>query len=90
MESIIDHKTDGHAVANADKYIEVRGKRHLRQTMKGWHLCVKWKDGENPIWLTKTYGTNQLCDQLIGTNIKATCFYTFIMPCQYNMMQLVN
>ena len=45
MDSIVDFKTDGHAVKFADRYIVIRGKRHLRQTTKGWHLCVKWKDG---------------------------------------------
>ena len=45
MDAIVDHKTDGHAVAMADKYITVKGRKHVRQTTKGWHLCVRWKDG---------------------------------------------
>ncbi len=45
MDSIVDHKTDGHAVAFADRYVEVKGKKHLKKTTKGWHLCIKWKDG---------------------------------------------
>jgi len=29
LDSIVDHKTDGHAVAMADRYVTVKGKRHL-------------------------------------------------------------
>ena len=45
MQAITDYKTDGHAVAHADRYITVAGRQHLRKTTKGWHLCVQWKDG---------------------------------------------
>ena len=45
MQAITDYKTDGHAVAHADRYITVGGKQHLRKTTKGWHLCIQWKDG---------------------------------------------
>jgi hypothetical protein len=44
MESIIDHKTDGHAVAPVDMYIKHGSKNKVRKTTKGWHLCVEWKD----------------------------------------------
>ena len=45
LKSIIDHKTDGHAVKKADAYISVKGHQSHRKTTKGWHLCVEWKDG---------------------------------------------
>jgi hypothetical protein len=45
MEGIIDHKTDGHAVAPADMYIKHDSNKKVRKTIKGWHLCVEWKDG---------------------------------------------
>ena len=45
MQAITDYKTDGHAVAHADRHITVAGKQHLRKTTKGWHLCIQWKDG---------------------------------------------
>ena len=44
MESIIDYKTDGHAVKVADAYFSYNGKRHMRKTTKGWELCVQWKN----------------------------------------------
>jgi hypothetical protein len=44
MEGIIDHKTDGHAVASADMYIKHGSNKKVRKTTKGWHLCVEWKD----------------------------------------------
>jgi hypothetical protein len=49
MEGIIDHITDGHAVAPADMYIKHGSNRKLRKTTKGWHLCVEWKYG-NTSW----------------------------------------
>jgi hypothetical protein len=45
MEGIIDHKTDGHAVAPDDMYIKHGRNKKVRKTTKGWHLCVEWKDG---------------------------------------------
>jgi hypothetical protein len=45
MEGIIDHRTDGHAIAPAKMYIKHGSKKKLRKTTKGWHLCVEWKDG---------------------------------------------
>jgi hypothetical protein len=42
---IIDHRTDGHAVAPDDMYIKHFSNKKLRKTTKGWHLCVEWKDG---------------------------------------------
>ena len=46
MDAITDFKSDGHAVQMVDRFIEVKGKPHLRQTTQGWHLCVRWKDGK--------------------------------------------
>jgi hypothetical protein len=45
LQDIVGHKTDGHAVERADMYIKVGSNRQIRKTMKGWHFCVKWKDG---------------------------------------------
>jgi hypothetical protein len=45
MEGIIDHRTDGHAVAPAEMYIKHDSNNQVRKTTKGWHLCVEWKDG---------------------------------------------
>jgi hypothetical protein len=45
MEVIIDHKTDGHAIAPDDMYIKHGSNKKVRKTTKGWHLCVECKDG---------------------------------------------
>jgi hypothetical protein len=45
MESITDHKTDGHAVYRADMYTKHGSNKQASKTTKGWHLCVEWKDG---------------------------------------------
>jgi hypothetical protein len=49
LRDIVGHKTDGHAVECADMYIKVGSNKQIRKTMKGWHLCVEWKDG-TPSW----------------------------------------
>ena len=43
--SILDHKTDVHALSVADQDVVVRGRSSKQKTTKGWHLCVQWKDG---------------------------------------------
>jgi hypothetical protein len=45
MEGIIDHRTDGHAVAPADMNIKHGSNKKAKKTIKGWHLCVEWKYG---------------------------------------------
>jgi hypothetical protein len=45
LQDIVGHKTDGHTVERADMYIKVGSNKQIRKTTKGWHLCVKWKDG---------------------------------------------
>jgi hypothetical protein len=45
MEGIIDHRTDGHAVAPAVMYTKHGSNKKVRKTTKSWHLCVEWKDG---------------------------------------------
>ena len=43
--SILNHKTDGHALLVEDQDVVVRGRSSKRKTTKGWHLCVQWKYG---------------------------------------------
>ena len=45
MEEIIDHKKDGNAVKDADRYFLNRGKQYPKKTTAGWKLCVQWKGG---------------------------------------------
>ena len=46
MEAIVDHRRDDEkALQHHDKYVQTKnGRRHLRKTMKGWELLIKWKD----------------------------------------------
>jgi hypothetical protein len=74
MEGIIDHKTDGHAVAPSDMYIKHVSNNKVRKTTKGWHLFVEWKDGttswerladlneSNPVEVAEYPATNSLLD----------------------------
>ena len=45
LDSIIDHKSDGNAVADADRYFYNKGRRYPKKTTAGWKLCVQWKGG---------------------------------------------
>ena len=46
MEAIVDHRRDDEkALQHHDKYVQTKNVRHhLRKTMKGWELFIKWKD----------------------------------------------
>ena len=46
LQDIIDHKKDGNAVADADRYFYNRGRRYPKKTTAGWKLCVEWKGGD--------------------------------------------
>jgi hypothetical protein len=45
LDSIIDHKSDGNAVSDADRYFYNRGRQYHKKTTAGWKLCVQWKGG---------------------------------------------
>ncbi|KAI2510101.1 Reverse transcriptase (RNA-dependent DNA polymerase) [Fragilaria crotonensis] len=45
LSGIVDYKRDDSAVSRADMWITRGSNRRMRQTTKGWHLCVEWKDG---------------------------------------------
>ncbi|KAI2489216.1 Reverse transcriptase (RNA-dependent DNA polymerase) [Fragilaria crotonensis] len=48
LKEIIDHKSDGSAVALADGYVISRnGNRVPKHTTRGWSLLVSWKDGSS-------------------------------------------
>jgi hypothetical protein len=45
MDSLVDYKSDGHAIKVADMFVIRNGRQHMRKTTIGWKLCVQWKDG---------------------------------------------
>jgi len=45
MEHIIDHRKDGTAIKDADRYFYNNGRRYPKKTTAGWKLCVQWKGG---------------------------------------------
>ena len=47
LNSIVDHQKNEEAVKMQDAYIQHGSNRKLRQTTKGWKLCVEWKDGSS-------------------------------------------
>ena len=44
LNEIIDHRTNGKAVTKDDGMISQNGRTTIRKTIKGWFLCVRWKD----------------------------------------------
>jgi hypothetical protein len=45
MESMTEYRKDDTAIDMADRFVTVKGRRHMKRTTRGWQLCVKWKDG---------------------------------------------
>jgi len=45
LDCITDFKMNEHAVQMADKDVIIKGRKYLKKTTKGWHLCCNWKDG---------------------------------------------
>jgi hypothetical protein len=45
MDCIIDHRKEVHDLERTDMYINNGSNKQVRNTTKGWHLCVEWKDG---------------------------------------------
>jgi hypothetical protein len=45
MDSLVDYKSDGHAIKVADMFVIRNGRQHMRKTTIGWKFCVQWKDG---------------------------------------------
>jgi hypothetical protein len=41
----VDHKSDDTAISDNHGTFTHNGKEQMRKTMKGWYLCVQWKDG---------------------------------------------
>jgi hypothetical protein len=40
LQDIVGHKTEWHAVERTDMYIKVGSNKQIRETAKGWHVCV--------------------------------------------------
>jgi hypothetical protein len=46
LDSIVDHRVNGHEVKQADAFITSgNGGKRRRETTKGWELLLQWKDG---------------------------------------------
>jgi len=46
LQEIVDHKKDGNAVTDANRWIYNRERRYPKKTTAGWKLCVQWKNGQ--------------------------------------------
>ena len=42
---MVDYHKEGHAIQVADMYIQKGNRHYLKKTVKGWSLCIQWKDG---------------------------------------------
>jgi hypothetical protein len=45
MEAIVDHRTTKEAIPKNKAFITINNRQHGVKTMKGWELCIQWKDG---------------------------------------------
>jgi hypothetical protein len=44
LKHIIDNKKDSTAITREDVFVGIRGCKSPRRTIKGWKICVDWKD----------------------------------------------
>jgi hypothetical protein len=46
LQEIVDHHKNGHALTADDCFYTAKnGRRHAKQTTRGWEILVEWKDG---------------------------------------------
>lgn len=45
LGALVDYRSDGNAIAFADRFVTICGKQHIKRSTAGWQLCVEWKDG---------------------------------------------
>ena len=73
LDSIIDHRKNSDAVLKKDQYFYTNtGQRRLRQTTKGWDICVLWKTGEEqwvPLKELKQSNPIELADYAHANNL---------------------
>jgi hypothetical protein len=51
LQEIVDHRKNGHALTADDGFYTAKnGRRHAKQTTRGWEILVEWKDGTSS-WL---------------------------------------
>ena len=46
FDAIVDYRRDSTAIGQSDAFItSANGGCHRRETTKGWHILIQWKDG---------------------------------------------
>ena len=51
LDAITGHRSSEDVVTSTDQYMILKnGQRKLRQTTRGWDLCVQWRTGDEQ-WL---------------------------------------
>ncbi len=51
FDSIVDHKKSNKALTKETQHMSHNGKKAMRRSTVGWHLCVQWLDGSTS-WQT--------------------------------------
>ncbi|MFM7530856.1 MAG: hypothetical protein ACKO63_20630 [Nodosilinea sp.] len=46
IKEIMDHKKDASAMQVDDSFVEIRGRKSMKRTTRGWKLLVEWKNGD--------------------------------------------
>ena len=73
MDSITGHRSNDDAVKIEDQFVTLKnGRRKLRQTTKGWDLCVQWRTGEEqwiPLKLMKESNPVEVADYAAANNL---------------------
>ena len=46
FDAIVDHKKNDKAMTRAEQnFFDSRGKQRYKRSIKGWEVCVRWKNG---------------------------------------------
>jgi len=83
LQEIIDHKTDGTAVAIDDKWIHHGSNKQLRRTTQGWQLRVIWKDGSSswePLQNLKESNPIQVAEYAVANKIVEEAAFPWWVP----------
>ena len=84
IDSIVDHRKTGEAVKRANQYFTTNsGRKKLRQTTRGWDLCVLWKNGEEqwiPLRELKNSNPVEVADYAVANGLQDEPAFKWWVP----------
>ena len=77
VDEIIDHRSNSESLLHDDAlYLTNNSNKCRKKTIKGWELCVQWKDGFSH-WIALKYIKKsypmEVADYAVSNNIQNQC-----------------